>query len=148
MAMSVRQLLDQARTFHHRMGEMCESMSRGTDPERVRLLLNYLSQHELKLEQSLQDYEKERSHNVLDHWLDFTPCESLDTFFEEHALKPGMPLSDIIRTVLQFDDCLIGFYRQVAEETVSEEVRNLFTHLVDQEESDKRKTARGAAELE
>jgi len=123
-------------------------MGQGTEQARVSLLLDYLSQHEKGLARNLDDYEKGAADDVLDHWIQFTPSEALDAFFDEHELKPEMPLDEVVRTVLQFDDYLIAFYRQVAEETVSEEVRNLFTRLAEQEESDKRKTARGATELE
>ena len=148
MARSVRQLLDQAKGFHHALSDVYSSLADEVKQERVRMLLDYMSRHEERLETALSDYEEGTSQQLLDHMFKFTPTASTAQFLEEFLLTPELPFEEVVRTVLKFDDYIVRFYRQIAEEAASDEVRTLFTKLARQEESDERRIARATSELE
>jgi len=148
MAKSVRELLDQAKRFHHSLSELYGSVAEESLQARVKMLLAYMSRHERYLERCLADYEEETSKKLLDHWFQFPADAPLCESIVQHELKPGMPFEEVVRLVLKLDDGLVRFYRQVAEETVGEEVKELFTRLAAQMERDEHKIARAACELD
>ena len=150
MANSMRELLDRARDFHHQLSELYSQSLAIASDERAKILLDYMSAHETTLEQAIEDYKQEAaSKQVLDHWVQFPPDTATCKCFDNvEALDSSMTVNDIISVVMQLDDCLIRFYRQLAEEAHNEIISNIFKRLLMLEESEERIAVRNALELE
>ncbi len=145
MAKTIRQLLDRARDVHHDLSERYEHLSRTAEGERVRLLLEYMSRHEDYLEQCLAQYEEDAEGHVLDYWMRFEPEMDLS---ECGVLTPDMSIAEVITVALRLDECLVRFYRQIAENATSVEVRELFVRLTALEKREELLKVRNAIEME
>ena len=140
-------VLDHARAFHKELQRLYQQLSTETEKERVKMLLEYLSRHEEHLEQSLSAYEAGASKRVLDTWFKYVPQEDKLQKFRDVKLEPEMSVDDVIEVALQMDNCLVDFYKDMAEVAVSQEVKEVFTNLLEMEEQEKHKLVRNALQL-
>ncbi len=148
MAKSVRQLLDRAREYHRLLAEIYDRLEMVAEDTRVRMLLDYMRSHETKLEACIQEYEAMAEERVLSDWLKFAPEIPSPRPVEDLQLDAAMTVTDVVRVALDFDNALMAFYRQAAENVVSQGVRDLFTALLDQEQQEERIMVRTAMESE
>ncbi len=56
--------------------------------------------------------------------------------FESVELAPDASAAQVLDAAVTFDECLIKFYRQVVQQPVDEDVRELFEGLIHSEERD------------
>ena len=143
-----RDVLDHARSFHQELHKIYQSLADEAKQARVRMLLDYLSRHEANLEANLADFEAEASNKILDTWFKFVPSETRLREIQQLQLEPEMSIPDIVNVALSLDDCLVSLYRDVAEVSVSLEVKEVFNNLLEQEEQEKHRLARNALMVE
>ena len=65
-------VIDLAREFHEQVGEYYHRLADAAQQTRVRLLLDYMSQHEQRLASALADYEDLAPKAILNTWLQST----------------------------------------------------------------------------
>lgn len=143
-----RDLLDQVRDFHRQLSRCYAERADIAKDERATMLLEYMSRHELHLEKCLAAYEARAADRILDTWFKFTPDVAKCKCFECVDLTPDMTINDIIQTAMWFDNCLIEFYNGMAERSVSQDVRELFNNLAQQEQEEEHSAVRNALEIE
>ena len=142
-----RDVLDHARTFHNELRKAYQKLSSETEKERIRMLLDYVSRHEEHLEESLTAYEARASKKVLDTWFKYVPEEDKLQNVQDLKLEPDMSIDDIIDVTLRMDNCLVDLYKEMAEAAVSQEVKEVFTNLLNMVEQEKHKLVRNALHL-
>lgn len=145
---TTRRVLGRVRDFHNQLSEYYAGLSDGAARERVKKLLDYLSQRERSLEAPLRRFEEKAANGVLDTWFRFTPDLSSCQVFEPTEIHPDMSIREVLRTALWFDDCLVDFYNRMAGSSNSREVRELFHDLADLEREKERRTALMAFAIE
>jgi hypothetical protein len=143
----VRDMLDQVRDFHGQLADYYHQTSKSTDQQRVKLLLDHMSGHESQLKKSLGRYEEDASRQIMDTWVDCRHCNETLVTCQKILISPETSVDDVIRAALDVDNCLMRFYREVAEKVDSESVREVFGNLIDMEESELRQLALGALQL-
>ncbi len=144
---AVRDVLDQARAFHHDLSVYYRQLEGAAQQERVRILLGYLSRHEERLEEAMAEYEAGAGPQVLNSRYKYTPLLDLAERTKDYVVDPEMSVEEVVRVALGFDDCLLAAFRRMAENAPSEEVRELFARLLALEESEEHHLARSALEL-
>jgi len=148
MSCTTRDLLDKTKLFHKMIGNLYEEISNETGKPRVKMMMDYLIDHENELRDSLNEFENSSSKDILNFNFKYTPDTSLEHFFEGIDFSPDMALTDVLNIVLDFNDRLIAIYRQLAAEAESKDVSELFNSLALMEEKDRRITVRNSLELE
>lgn len=148
MSCTTRDILDKIKLFHKMIGDLYEEISNETERPRVKMMMDYLVDHEKELGDSINEFEKSSSTDILNFNFKYTPDTSLDHFFEGIDFSPSMSLSDVLNIVLDFNDRLIVIYEQLAAEAESKDVTELFKSLAKMEERDRRVTVRNSLELE
>jgi len=143
-----RDVLEQARTFHRRLSKFYEDLKDSVQKERTRVLLDYMSRHERYLADSLEVFEEEVSDNVLDTYFNYSSGSATVSCFADFEIKPEMDASDVIKAAMHFDSCLIGFYKEMAERTVSEKIREIFENLLEMEKNEQVELSKRALEFE
>ncbi|MDP2229157.1 MAG: hypothetical protein Q8J78_16965, partial [Moraxellaceae bacterium] len=96
-----RDVLDQAREFHLHLSGYYAGLSDGTPSERLRLLFDYLSQHERQMSVSLQRYGHDAAPRILDEWLQNVPDERSLKSCALHKLEADAGFDDIIAAALR-----------------------------------------------
>ncbi len=142
-----KDVLKQARKFHHKLSEFYEDLKDSTDKERTRALLDYLSRHEQYLEDCLEEFQKDVSKNVLDSYFQYGSDASNLSGISEFVIKDEMSVEDVVAAAMYFDACLIKFYREIAQKARSNKVREVFENLLVMEEHEQIELSKTTLEL-
>jgi hypothetical protein len=146
-----RGIIDHARQFHKQVGAYYHHLADHSERERLRLLLEYMSRHEERLEAALADYEGAAPAKILDTWLQSanetdafkTACDKLRTV----KIDSSSDVDDIMQLGVELSDCLIGVYRDLAQRAEPDSVQQVFENLLHMEEKAQRQFVRDAERL-
>lgn len=141
------EIIDYGRLFHERMKDFYIQLHEKAEKQRVKMLLEYLSQHENHREETLAKYKKEASNKVMDTWFQYIHENIPSDFFENIKVESNMSVDDVVNSALQLNNCLIELYKGLIEETKVEEIRDLFKSLVKRLEQEERDLVRDASRL-
>jgi rubrerythrin len=124
-----RDAIKHAQSFHIQLCELYKFMATQENIQRVALLLDYMIQNEKKLADTLKDYEKNTPAGVLDTWLQFTNDSNILKVPKNEDLSPAKSVEDIVKFSMESSDELIEVYTQIAEQADEPKVKEIFTHL-------------------
>lgn len=148
---TTRELIEQLQDFHKHLAAFYSRSAKQAKRERVKMLLDYMSHHEDDIAKCLADFEEDAAQKVLDTWFEFLPdiakCECFESECWQSKFPSDISVDDVVRTALWFDDCLIKFFKQMADLSVSRDVKALFDDLTQMEDQEKRKAMRIALEV-
>ena len=144
----VRDVLRHARQFHQLLAEFYQRSTDATQKMRLRLLLEYLSKREQRLEKFLCEYEEKSTLGMLNTWFRSSACT--EKMKQLQTLMQKMPTCDeeIIPLVIKVDNCLIDMYDRLYETAQSPTIRGLLKDLVDIEKREERIAVRDLQRME
>ena len=143
----VRDMLDQVREFHGQLSKYYHQLSESADRQRIKLVLDHMSDHEKHLQESLADYEEGASAQVMETWVDCKHCNDVLATCERIPIAQETSVDGVLTAAMEIDSCLIRFYREVAEKVDSERIREVFNNLVAMEEGELRRLALDALQI-
>jgi rubrerythrin len=143
----IRRIMNRSKEIHEGIRGFYERLSDQTEKKRVRMLLEYLKEHQKELENTLEDLKGQASQDVLDAWLQYRPEPSVEQMLPDMEFKPEMSVDELVQAALSIDDALITYYRRIAENTEFQEVKEVFASLAEKIENDKTKLALDSAAL-
>lgn len=126
----VGEILEEARRFHDRLAALYRETGDRQTRERVRLLLHYLSRHEVHLSKSMTAFQKEGAREVLESWIPSKTVDDVLRQLQGLRLPAHATPDEIVRLALQYDDHLVSLFRLLAEKAPDDHVRQLFLSLV------------------
>ena len=129
-----KDVLEHAREFHQKLSVFYEDLKESAGKERTRALLDYMSRHERYLDECLEQYEEQVSDNVLDTYFKYGSEAAKISAVADFEVKPEMEFEDVIAAAMHFDACLIEFYREMAQRSLSAKVKEVFENLLVMEE--------------
>lgn len=145
----VSELLDWINAFHQALAEQYKVLADEAAKERAALLLNYLSDHQKILAESIGKYETDSADSLLTTWSD--QCPELDlpeSVTQLHKTLSGKSTEEIILYVIEFHDILVEMYKALAAKATNSSVKNLFESLAQMEKQEAMRTVRDAQRLE
>jgi len=140
----VKNMLKQVRDFHGQLVQYYDRLSKEAEQQRVKMLLDHMSKHEKDLQEGLRAYEETATQNVMDTYIDCEYCNEILATCRQTPIEPETSIEGVIRVAMDVDNCLLRFFREVAEQAETERVRDVFRSLVEMEESELRKLATNA----
>lgn len=144
-----RDVIEKARQFHHELQAFYRRSEEGIAKERMRLLLDYLSRHEAWMEAQLDQFEHTAaSQAALETWLKFVPPPHITETLAKLRITPEMTSAEVIKLALDLDDHLLNLYRQAAEASPTEDVREVFEKLVAECRRERKRVVRDVYEPE
>lgn len=146
---TVQDILDWTRTYHHHLAEGYRQLSGSSSRERARMLLDYLADHQEKLERGIREYETDAADKLLRTWFQ----DVRETPLPESLDKADQTLRDadtpqIMYMAMEFHDVLIRLYTDLARQAPTGDLRQLFTGLADMENHEKMRMVRDAMRFE
>lgn len=147
----VKELVEWAANFHRRLAEQYTGLAGGEVGERVRMALEYLAEHERKMENDLTEYLADGSDHrkVLETWFDDP------TDFPHPPVLERLPeciecasVQGVLATALTAHRTLQDLYDYRAERAVGREERDFFEALSRGHEAEVRRIARDMQRLE
>jgi len=130
MFKTTRDLLDRVRSFHNILSEFYCQLADKSRNKRIKILLDYLSDHENCFTKNLEMFENEVPDSILDTWFKYVPDKNKLRGCEKMELASDMSVEDVVRLSHRVDDCLIQFYKEMAKHGVMKEIKELFTNLL------------------
>lgn len=144
---TAQDVLHNARELHQVAGDLYRQLRDEIHDERARMLLNYMSEHELRMEKSLDSYEQHAPKSILHTWLQYTLEEPPKMFIDSLHATPDMSVTDITELGQKVDDYLLGVFEEVTETAATNDIREVFRNLMDMEEEEKHSLTRAANSL-
>ncbi len=145
---TVKDILDWTAELHRQLGELAEKAADNPNRDRLKLVVDYLADHEARLKKAILDFEENTSESVLSTWFDRAPDFELpDLNMEAETLANADDIEHAISRVVAFHDQIVGIYNNLAEQTNNEKIRELFESLASLEEHDKLRLVRNAHHL-
>ncbi|MDR5901252.1 2-hydroxyacyl-CoA dehydratase [Halomonas icarae] len=145
----VKELVDWAVDFHRRLAEQYTALAQGEVSERVKMALEYLAEHEEKMQRELEEYRQEDQRGVLDAWFD-DPSD-----FPHPPMLERLPKSldcssvqSVLATALTAHRTLQDLYEHRAEGAVGRDEHAFFAALSRGHEAEVRRVARDMQRLE
>ena len=144
---TVKDILDHTADLHRQLSELAEKATDEPDG-RLKIVVDYLADHEARLKQAIQDFENDSPDGVLSTWFDRAPeFDRPDLEQEAEALAGADDIEQAVSRVVAFHDQIVGIYNNLAEQTNNDKVRDLFESLASLEEHDKLRLVRNAHHL-
>lgn len=136
-----------APNYHRRVSDFFQVLADGGVSPRVRLMLEYLIDHEQHRALALSEFCHDAPHQVLEHWL-----KGLEINFPEarpDVLDPAAAtdLDQLIKAAVSYKKTLIDYFSYAAEHCSDPEARNLFLGLKGQEDKAMKRMIRHAQGL-
>ncbi|MEQ6890538.1 2-hydroxyacyl-CoA dehydratase [Halomonas sp. CS7] len=147
----VKELVAWAADYHRGLAERYDRLAAGDVSDRVRMALEYLAEHERKMQTELTRYLEEGSDHrkVLETWFDdpadFPHAPTLDRLTESMACDS---VQDVLATALTMHRTLQDLYAHRIEQASIEAVREFFAALASGHEAEVRRLARDMQRLE
>ena len=141
-----KDLLEVARQFHRNLMGLYQAMLVRAATGEARALIATLIEHEEVLERRLGEYEKEGSANILDTFFKYVVGEHKQCF-ADYVLPETMSAMDVIEATRHFDQCLSDFYKEMAQKSLSENVREVLLNLMQLELHEQMTLSRRSLEL-
>lgn len=136
------EIIEFVRLFHKQIADFYDRLHNKDEKQRVKMLLDYLSQHERHREETLAKYEKEASRKIMDTWYKYIPSNITYNCLENMVIKDNMSVDDVIHLALDFNYCLIEIYKELIEETRAIKVRDVFISLLKRLQQEQKNLAR------
>jgi len=133
---TTKDIIDHAKKFHQKLGEVYAALGERAGKEKLKLLLNYMSRHESHLVECIDAMESDASKKILETWFKYSPQMPDCECFECIDISADMSLEEVVDTALRVDQCLVRFYRDAAEKAVVPEVKDFFQKILDLEKKE------------
>lgn len=148
----IRELVRWVVDYHARLkGMYSEKASSGEISDRLRMALEYVAEHEGKMQSELAQYLAEDSihRGVLDTWFEeAVELAHVPMLDEPPEILSTHSVQDVLDTSMASHRLLQDLYNQRAQHAVSAAERELFNSLSEQYEAEIRRLARNMQRLE
>ena len=136
---TIAEVIEQVNIFERMLAEFYAKLAHQSTREGVRLLSDYMSRHRQRTLTALLELpidEAEEIRRVCHTPLHYEPQGLGKCCFEGIELGPNASAAEVLDVAIEFDECLIRFYKQVSQQPVHQHVKELFESLARKELSD------------
>jgi len=123
-----------APNYHRKVSDYYQAMADGEVSPRVRLMLDYLIDHELHRALALGEFCKGASPHVLDHWFKGVEINFPEAYEEVLETAARTDLDQLVKAAVGYKKTLITYFGHLLEHCTDRESINLFQSLKTQEE--------------
>lgn len=127
---TIKDILDWTRNLHVQLEEVYRTTSDETDSERTKMLLSYVADHEAKLAEAIEHYEKDVTVNMIDTWVqDYIMKNPFMQGMMTSLKFAGMSGDEILNATLSSHQHLINLYKDLAESAQTKQLQELFENM-------------------
>jgi rubrerythrin len=144
---TTRDILDQARYFHHQLQAFYEALKGKIEQPKLHLILDYLAQHEERMEEALDHYEEGVAAKVADTWFKFNAGVSMTEAIQAIEIKPEPTLDDLMVIAIQLENHFVALYQNAVDQAVSPEVKEVFEQLLNETMRERMKLSRDLVDM-
>ena len=127
----VKDVIEYTKIIHARLRKIYDSLNENARPEREKMLLDYLIEQQIHLEEMLANFEVSNQHAVLDSWMQFTPNVDIHQLIDDQQPRSEITFDAIVQLADSYSQVLVSFYREAENESELPKVRMIFENLAD-----------------
>lgn len=128
-------LIDWTRQLHGHLAKCLAHCSSKNEEERARLLLDYLAEHEAKMEKMVAEFEVQAESKVMKTYIyDYLSHQPIQSHRTCDAPYAKLGFDDICREVFDYHQQIIALYREIEERADIPEAKELLGSLLAMEE--------------
>lgn len=143
-----RTILQQlAPDYHRRVSSYYQALADGEVAPRVRLMLDYLIDHEQHRALALGEFCHDAPHQVLDHWIKGVEISFPQAKAEQLGAAAADDLDQLIKAAVNYKSSLIDYFAHLLEHCSDPQTSYLFEKLKLQEEKAMKRMIRHAQGL-
>lgn len=139
-----RDLIEHVISFHSMLSAHFLELGEKTENQRLKLLLDYLVEHERAQACRLSEYAEDAPDHVLGRWFQFSNCEERFKELKGSLKADQSTVSEVVDMTVKLYDCLIGQFTAFAEGAEVDEIRDVCLNIAALEKKDKLKIVRNA----
>lgn len=140
-------ILDYVVKTHQQMSQLYQNLSHKAEQKKVKLLLDYLVEHEKAISSNLLEIEEHTPSQVLNLWYQELTRDPLFRQYHEKDYGKDISLNDVIQIALELDDRLIDLYQLLASHTKSNKAKETLNNLLYMEKQRKKQFMFNALQL-
>ncbi len=144
---TTRGILDQARYFHQQLQAFYEALRGRLEQPQLQLILDYLAQHEQRMEHALQRYEDDIAEEVANTWFKFNAGVSIDEAISSIHIRPEPTLDDLMEIAIKLENHFVVLYKNAADQAVSAKVKEVFEQLLKETVRERMKLSRDLVDM-
>lgn len=144
---TVEDILAQAGRLHGQAAQLAEQAAAEQDQQRLALVLDYLADHQVCLQQAINSFRSDATSAVLATWFDRTPELELPDFAASDMSGPDS-VDALIDATCNFHDRLIELYANLRDQSPVDDVRAVFADLAELERHEKMELVQGTRQLQ
>lgn len=133
--------------YHRKVSDYYQEMADGDVSARVRLMLDYLIDHELHRALALGEFCQDASPHVLEHWFKGVEINFPEARQDVLGEAARTDLDQLVKAAVSYKISLIGYFSHLLEHCNSKETISLFQTLKTQEEKAMKRMIRHAQGL-
>jgi hypothetical protein len=120
--------------YHRAVSDYYQALAAGDVSPRVRLMLDYLIDHEQHRALALGEYCRDASPHVLDHWFKGVEINFPEARKDVLGEDARTDLDQLIKAAVSYKSTLISYFSHLLAHCAGEETTHLFLTLKTQEE--------------
>ncbi len=133
---TVADVLKHAEAFEQMLAEYYSDLSEHAVREGVRLLTDYMSRHQARIAAALDKLSPQQILRIGNTPLRYEPQAADCRCFEGVELAADATAAQVLDVAVRFDECFVNLYRQVVQQPVDEEIKEIFESLIRAEQND------------
>jgi hypothetical protein len=135
-AITLGEILEHVETFEENLKDFYTHLSQETTHEGVRLLTDYMSRHSHRIHELLEKISFDRKKVICSTPIPYKPELPDKSNIKQVHLPDDPTANDVLDAAIRFDDCLVNMYHSVADQPVSQEIKDFFDCLIRDIETD------------
>ena len=140
-------IIEHVRAFYSQLSVYYRAMSDDADQQRVKLLLDYLSDVEKRHEQVLAEYEENAPSDILNTWFQYGDDSAIPNTYQPTELSSDVDVDFVIQEALRIDQHLSNLYQHAIDRAQTERIKEVFKHLLASNQKEMRNLVRDAGHL-
>jgi rubrerythrin len=133
--------------YHRAVSRFYQHRAEGDVSPRVRLMLDYLIDHELNRALALKEFCEECSPHALDQWIKGLEVNFPEARPELLTAEADVNLDHLLCAAISFKTALINYFEHLLEHCTEKKTANIFLTLKNQEEKAMKRMIRHAQGL-
>lgn len=142
---TVKEVIGYSKVIHAHIRGYYEALSKKSQSERVKLMLEYLIEEQRQAEGIVGRLEEATDPSILESWMQYAPSFDIAELIRGKPIQADLSLDEIVNITQEFSERLIDFYREAANESELPKVQELFENLVELEKKENAKQLQASA---
>lgn len=138
-------VIDYSKIIHARLRKFFEALNKKSQPEQVKMMLEYLIGEHRHIEEVLTRFEAESQQTITNSWMQYTPSIDIPQLIDSHKVETYESVDEIVPLITLFNEALENFYHEAENESELPTVRQLFHNLAEMEDMENLKQLRASS---